>query len=258
MEPTMTDKAIEAAASNAICQALLTAFPMSDKTADSYAAVAVKAISAYLSALPGEVEVRAYEYELATRILEGVTGKEGYASFEKRITDFAPQVPEGALRNLQPLVTLAALQAMQARAEKAEQANKALMAERTNLIETKRGQIARLTALSDALGKELESLTAKALEEVSNLTMRAEAAERERDAFRDMADGYGKLDAELAIAERRAEAAEARVKELEEALKLARDTIKVWHGPNAWEIYDRASPEMEKINTALKGGSNED
>lgn len=47
---------------------------------------------------------------------------------------------------------------------------------------------------------------------LASLQARAEIAERERDAFRDMADGYGKLDAELAIAE-------ARVKELEEALK---------------------------------------
>ena len=39
--------------------------------------------------------------------------------------------------------------------------------------------------------------------------------------------------------------------ELLEALKAARETIRAWHGPNAWDIYDRASPEMKAINSAI-------
>lgn len=39
--------------------------------------------------------------------------------------------------------------------------------------------------------------------------------------------------------------------ELLEALKTAKETIRVWHGPNAWDIYDRASPEMKVINSAI-------
>lgn len=36
-----------------------------------------------------------------------------------------------------------------------------------------------------------------------------------------------------------------------EALKTAKETIRAWHGPNAWEIYDRVSPEMRVINEAI-------
>lgn len=39
--------------------------------------------------------------------------------------------------------------------------------------------------------------------------------------------------------------------DLLDALKTAKETIRAWHGPNAWEIYDRASPEMKVINAAL-------
>lgn len=35
------------------------------------------------------------------------------------------------------------------------------------------------------------------------------------------------------------------------ALKTAKETIRAWHGPNAWEIYDRVSPEMRAINDAI-------
>lgn len=40
-------------------------------------------------------------------------------------------------------------------------------------------------------------------------------------------------------------------REIERALKVAMETIRVWHGPVAWDIYDRASPEMMAINAAL-------
>lgn len=36
-----------------------------------------------------------------------------------------------------------------------------------------------------------------------------------------------------------------------EALKTAKETIRAWHGPNAWDIYDRVSPEMRVINEAI-------
>lgn len=39
--------------------------------------------------------------------------------------------------------------------------------------------------------------------------------------------------------------------EMLEALKTAKDTIRAWHGPNDWEIYDRSSPEMKAINAAI-------
>lgn len=49
------------------------------------------------------------------------------------------------------------------------------------------------------------------------------------------------------------EANQARIAELEKALKTAHSTIHAWHGPTAWDIYDRASPEMKVINAALSG-----
>ena len=39
--------------------------------------------------------------------------------------------------------------------------------------------------------------------------------------------------------------------ELLQALKKAKETIRAWHGPNAWDIYDRASPEMKAIKSAI-------
>ena len=39
--------------------------------------------------------------------------------------------------------------------------------------------------------------------------------------------------------------------ELLAALKQAKDIIKIWHGSNAWEIYDNQSPEMKMINAAI-------
>ena len=41
-----------------------------------------------------------------------------------------------------------------------------------------------------------------------------------------------------------------RIKELEDALQIARSTIKVWHGDVAWDLY-QISPEMKMINNAL-------
>ncbi len=35
------------------------------------------------------------------------------------------------------------------------------------------------------------------------------------------------------------------------ALRTATETIRAWHGPNEWDIYDRASPEMKAINSAI-------
>ena len=39
---------------------------------------------------------------------------------------------------------------------------------------------------------------------------------------------------------------------LREALGTARTTIEALHGPTAWDIYDRCSPEMKAINAALR------
>lgn len=44
---------------------------------------------------------------------------------------------------------------------------------------------------------------------------------------------------------------EARVKRLEAALKQAKETIKAWHGPVMWDIYDARSPKMKQINAAI-------
>ena len=137
----MTDIALEAAhaAYTKTTGGILDGHPMTN------------AISAYLSALPGEALVVAWLVECVRGPYKGdidVHSRDGVGGAEQaRVVSYygAPY----------PVVTLASLQARQARVE---------------------------------------------------------IAERERDAFRDMADGYGKLDAELAIAE-------ARVKELEEALK---------------------------------------
>ena len=39
--------------------------------------------------------------------------------------------------------------------------------------------------------------------------------------------------------------------EMYEALKEAVTIIKIWHGDMGWEIYNRASPEMKRINAVL-------
>jgi hypothetical protein len=39
---------------------------------------------------------------------------------------------------------------------------------------------------------------------------------------------------------------------LVEALKDARLTIQALHGPIAWDIYEKCSPEMKRIDGALK------
>lgn len=45
--------------------------------------------------------------------------------------------------------------------------------------------------------------------------------------------------------------------ELLEALKNAKDIIRIWHGPNAWEVYERSSPEMRNINDAIAKATGE-
>lgn len=82
---------------------------------------------------------------------------------------------------------------------------------------------------------------------------RAEAAERERDAFRDMADGYGKLDAGLAIAERRAEAADARVKEMEEALRPVEQALKDWLSTYAPDLCEPSAVEAARARIGEHG-----
>lgn len=39
------------------------------------------------------------------------------------------------------------------------------------------------------------------------------------------------------------------------ALRMARAAIRALHGPVAWEIYERASPEMRTIDAALTMGA---
>ena len=41
------------------------------------------------------------------------------------------------------------------------------------------------------------------------------------------------------------------VAELLAALIKAKATIKEWHGKDGWEIYDRCSPEMKRLNGAI-------
>jgi hypothetical protein len=38
------------------------------------------------------------------------------------------------------------------------------------------------------------------------------------------------------------------IAQLVAGLKEAKETIKIWHGDVAWEIYDRCSPEMKRLN----------
>ena len=40
---------------------------------------------------------------------------------------------------------------------------------------------------------------------------------------------------------------------LREALEEALVTIKALHGPVAWDIYERCSPEMKRLKAALEG-----
>lgn len=124
------------------------------------------------------MKVVAYEYELATRILGGVTGDKGYASFEKRLSKIAPNVPEGAMRSLNPLVTLASAQAEIATLK---QANESLMRERANITETHREQLERLTKERD----EWRDHVLKQNGNVAHNHARAEAAEKERDTLRE-------------------------------------------------------------------------
>lgn len=39
--------------------------------------------------------------------------------------------------------------------------------------------------------------------------------------------------------------------ELLEELKEARELIRIWHGDDCFDIYDRKSPEMKRINAAI-------
>lgn len=41
------------------------------------------------------------------------------------------------------------------------------------------------------------------------------------------------------------------IAELVEALEEARQTIRAWHGPMEWNIYDTQSPEMKRLNGAI-------
>lgn len=61
-------------------------------------------------------------------------------------------------------------------------------------------------------------------------------------------DGDGSRSREIAVANARLIAA---APDMLEALKTAKETIRAWHGPNAWDIYDRVSPEMRVINEAI-------
>lgn len=61
-------------------------------------------------------------------------------------------------------------------------------------------------------------------------------------------DGDGSRSREIAKANARLIAA---APELLEALKTAKGTIRAWHGRSQWDIYDRASPEMKAINSAI-------
>jgi len=36
------------------------------------------------------------------------------------------------------------------------------------------------------------------------------------------------------------------------ALREAKETIRIWHGEPAWDIYDFQSPEMKTINAVLE------
>jgi hypothetical protein len=44
---------------------------------------------------------------------------------------------------------------------------------------------------------------------------------------------------------------DAEVARLREALRDAKQTIHDWHGDAAWDIYERSSPEMKRLNAAL-------
>lgn len=42
-----------------------------------------------------------------------------------------------------------------------------------------------------------------------------------------------------------------------DALREAKEVIKTWHGPDAWDIYDQHSPEMIRINAVLEAATKE-
>ena len=44
---------------------------------------------------------------------------------------------------------------------------------------------------------------------------------------------------------------EAMAKELLERLKEAKNVIRLFHGELQWVIYDRLSPEMQRLNAAI-------
>ncbi len=57
----------------------------------------------------------------------------------------------------------------------------------------------------------------------------------------------------MGVLAREVEELRAALATLTQALKTARDTIRIWHGMDGgtWEIYNQNSPEMKEINAAL-------
>lgn len=55
-----------------------------------------------------------------------------------------------------------------------------------------------------------------------------------------------------------AAALEAENERLRAALDVAWNTIRIWHGPHEFDIYDQHSPEMNQINAARRAGGGKD
>lgn len=68
------------------------------------------------------------------------------------------------------------------------------------------------------------------------------------EAYMEMIE-YGEVPKEMAEANAHLIAASP---DLLDALKEAKEIIRCWHGEVAWDIYDKASPEMKRINAAIQ------
>jgi phage I-like protein len=142
---------------------------------------------------------------------------------------------------------------MQQAADAIDQAQSSLSAMAAERDEAQEAALSNFNSWKTAVGH-----VAAAEAQVLRLT-------EEKEALRNMADGYGKLDADYAISERRAEAAEASIKALEEALRPFAEHIvgnetpeRFWDLPiHTHEAHEVTIRDFRRAITALSQGGGE-
>lgn len=112
-------------------------------------------------------------------------------------------------------------------------------------------------ALDEEDGRACEDYLRRALATIQNINMsltapdQSETIKQLQDRIADFEKVCGVDNHEYCIVMKSACVDQNKlIKALVEALDEAKSTIKSWHGPVQWKIYDNHSPEMKKINAA--------